>query len=313
MASYNKKISNQSPVRFNDINRELEDSENTDLEERVEDIEERVEDIEEVIGTESSGIIGNFNRLSSQLNGTLRINIMDNNIDVEESSQELVIDDRGRITFLPDTIARWNINDNISGEVFVAVYINPLVFLDVDHIEITAFNYGGGDEVELTYNEETDLYSATIPALENPDDANTIVLVIHADSDLNTTDYTNRVIVDVFGALTSSLPNNFEINSDNFNLYKYFDSLSVLYNNFSNLIKKKNYTNVSFNSSGNVLLEDIGYTNIIPIYFDINDTGVIPSFYNVSNDYSIGLHCDVNTGGIYTGSNKTGTLYFIAL
>lgn len=42
MASYNKRISDQSKVKFNPINRELEDSENSELESRVDNLEENI-------------------------------------------------------------------------------------------------------------------------------------------------------------------------------------------------------------------------------------------------------------------------------
>lgn len=42
MASYNHKISDQSKVKFNPINRELEDSENSELDSRVDNLEENI-------------------------------------------------------------------------------------------------------------------------------------------------------------------------------------------------------------------------------------------------------------------------------
>lgn len=42
MASYNKRISDQSKVKFNPINRELEDSENSELDSRVDNLEENI-------------------------------------------------------------------------------------------------------------------------------------------------------------------------------------------------------------------------------------------------------------------------------
>lgn len=300
---FNKKISRQSKVKYNDINHELEDAVNTDLETRVDAIESE-------IGDEDEGLIGDFNRLDSQLTNTKRINIITPNIDVSQSSATIL--NNGKIKLAADQIARWNVDENVSGAVLVAASFFA-EDLDWEHISIKAFNYGNPeDEITLTYDEVNDLWYGTVPALEVETDASSVLFYIEASADLNTSDYNNDFRINTFAALTKSLPEGFELTYDTIVAYRYFDSLQVLYNKFSQFIKTKKYSDISFNSSGNASLTDLP-DNIIPLYYKINDTGIYISFYESSVANTIGIHGTVNSGGSYTGANTSGTLYYIEI
>lgn len=90
-----------------------------------------------------------------------------------------------------------------------------------------------------------------------------------------------------------------------------FDSTTWLYgNNPKDVVRTIAYTDISFNASGNASLSNVP-NNIVPLYYRINDTGIIVSFFESSNVNTLGIHAIVNNGQPYTGTDTSGTLIFI--
>lgn len=90
-----------------------------------------------------------------------------------------------------------------------------------------------------------------------------------------------------------------------------FDSTTWLYgNNPKDVVRTMTFRDISFNASGNSSLTNIP-DNIVPLYYKIDDTGVIVSFFESSVDNNLGIHAIVNNGQPYTGTDTRGVLFYL--